>query len=67
MKEKTLNGTVDDEEAEIRVVFDEEQGYITLVLDDCNETEVKFDWHDIEQLFTGLKEIAELEEDDDEG
>ena len=59
MKEKTLNGMVDDEESEIRVMFDEEQGYITLILGDCNETEVKFDWCDIEQLFTGLKEITE--------
>ena len=43
MKEKTLTGMVDDEESEIRMAFDEEEGYIIFTLDDYNETEVKFD------------------------
>jgi len=55
MKEKTLTGMVDDEESEIMVAFDEEEGYIIFTLGDYNETEVKFDWHDIEHLFDGVK------------
>lgn len=50
MEQKTLDGWVDDEDTKIGVIFDEEQGYITFILDDYNETKIMFDWDTIEQL-----------------
>lgn len=60
-KTKNLDGWADDEEAKIEVNLDDEQGYITFIYDDYNETEIKFDWHVIEQLGLEMNRIINKE------
>ena len=59
MKTKNLSGWLDDEEVKVKVLIDEEQGYITFVCGDYNETELVFDYHVIQQLGLEMKEILE--------
>ena len=59
MKTKTLDGWLDDEEVKVKVNIDDEQGYVTFICDDYNETELMFDWHTIEQLGLEMKKILE--------
>lgn len=61
MKTTILNGWLDDEEVKVKVLIDNEQGYITFICDDCNETELMFDYHTIQQLGLEMKEILEKE------
>lgn len=49
----SLDCWIDDEEAEVEVIFDKDEGYIMFILDDYNKTKIKFDWDIIRQL--GLK------------
>ena len=58
MEQKTLDGWVDDEDTKIEVIFDEEQGYITFILDDYNETKIMFDWDTIERLGLEMSETS---------
>lgn len=57
MKTKSLDGWLDDEEVKVKVLIDEEQGYITFICDDCNETELMFDYHVIQQLGLEMKSL----------
>jgi len=41
---------VDGEEQKVTINFDEEQGYVTLILNDYNQTQIKFDWETIEKI-----------------
>jgi len=49
LKEKILV-YMDDEERQAKVTLDRDEGWVLLVLNDSNETEIKFDWHTIVQL-----------------
>ena len=57
MEDKTLDGYVDDEDTKIEVIFDEDEGFITFILNDYNETKIKFDWDTIKQLGLEMSEI----------